>query len=68
MKALVTAVTLFVGVPLCAVIVISGVVEYPYLIVLPLLAVYLIRLIYLRVNARFQRDVAALVGRPQHSD
>ena len=61
MTALLTAAVTIIGIPLCAIVVISGVWQYPYLIVLPIGACYLVRALYRRANAAFQRDVAALV-------
>ena len=61
MSALLTAVVTVIGIPLCAIAVIGGVWKYPYLIVIPISAYYLMRALYRRANASFQRDVAALV-------
>lgn len=54
------------GVPLCALAVIGAVIEYPYLIVIPVWAGFLVRRGYKRAKKRFQADVAlARLGAPR---
>lgn len=60
MSGLLTAAVTIIGIPLCAIAVISGVWQYPYLIVLPVGAYILVRSAYRRANDRFQQDVAVL--------
>ena len=61
MSSVLMALVTIIGIPLCAIAVIAGVWQYPYLIVIPVGACYMLRALYRRANARFQQDVAALV-------
>lgn len=68
MFGLLTFLIALVVVPLCAIAVISGVWQYPYLIVIPIGGYYLLRALYRRAKARFDRDVAALVQAQMHGN
>ena len=68
MSALLTAAVTITGIPLCAIVVISGVWQYPYLIVIPIGAYYMLRALYRPANAAFQRDVAAVVAAQMERD
>ena len=51
MSTLLTAAVTVIGIPLCAIAVIGGIWQYPYLIVLPIGAYYLMRAAYRRASA-----------------
>ena len=68
MSGVLMALVTIIGIPICAIAVIAGVWQYPYLIVIPVGACYMVRALYRRANARFQQDVAALVRAQMESE
>lgn len=69
MSSVLTGLFTIIGISICGIAVIGGIWQYPYLIVVPVAAYYMLRALYRRANAQFQHDVAALarVGGGQRS-